>query len=112
MTSSGMRHATRSLVCLAMACVFGMVGASTAMAFQDRALEWVPPLGYGPNSDTCYHGDSYEFTVVWRECESAANWPQWHDWKEGKVTNDLNTYGTALVGVTHGETLSDRKSVV
>ncbi len=51
MRKLGLRVAARSLFGLTIACVVGMVGASAAMAVQDRALEWVPPLGYGPNPD-------------------------------------------------------------
>lgn len=106
MREFGLRIAARSAIGLALACIVGMVGASGAMAVQDRALEWVPPLGYGPNSDTCYHGDSYEFTVVWRECAGTQNWPQYRKWQNAKVTNSLNTYGKSLVGVTNGPTLA------
>ena len=91
---------------LAIMCVVSMVVAAPALAVQDRALEWVPPLGYGPNSDTCYSGDPYEFTVVWRECASTAAWPQYRKWQEAKVTNSLNTYGVSSVGVTNGPTLA------
>ncbi len=58
------------------------------------------------NSDTCYSGDEYQFTVVWRECAGTQAWPQYRNWQEAKVTNDLNTYGTSLVGVTNGPTLN------
>jgi len=93
------------IFCAAIATVLliGVLGASTAGAYQDRAEEWVPWNLGEVDSDPCY-GNPGE-TVVWKECESTASWPQFHKWKEGKVTNKLNTLGKLSVGVTEGETL-------
>lgn len=85
----------------------GAIVASPAAAYQDRGQEWVPPNTSGEvGSDTC---DSSVENAGWKECESTKAFPQYHNWTEGTVTNELNTLGTVYVGVTEGQTLSGWK---
>lgn len=103
MQTCGGRLSVALCAVLSVTLLGGALWVSPAQAYKDRALEMVPPLEYGPNSDPCYGNP--EGTVTWKECESTAAWPQWHKWKEGKATNEYNTLGKVIVGVTEGETL-------